>query len=180
MQAQSSFFENLDHPPTSISTAHLLAHSIRSIGFRYYWATESLRVEDLNYRPSTNARSSRQTLEHLYGLASMIHSSIHGASFVRSQMQQNWSFEQLREKTLMQLEEAYSTANRLQPTEIEELQIRFSNQSNDISFPIWNLIQGPIADAQYHIGQVVSFRRTSGNPVDAGVNVFRGSHAEND
>jgi hypothetical protein len=36
------------------------------------------------------------------------------------------------------------------------------------------LINGPITDAIYHTGQVVSFRRTSGNPIPKGVNVFLG------
>jgi len=36
------------------------------------------------------------------------------------------------------------------------------------------LLNGPIADALTHVGQVISFRRTSGNPIPKGVNVFMG------
>ena len=58
--------------------------------------------------------------------------------------------------------------------EIEELNIIFEREGKKSRFPVWNLINGPIADALNHTGQVVSFRRTSGNPIPKGVNVFLG------
>ena len=33
-------------------------------------------------------------------------------------------------------------------------------------------------DAIYHTGQIVSFRRTTGNPIDSSVNVFMGSYRQ--
>jgi len=44
----------------------------------------------------------------------------------------------------------------------------------ETQFPFWNVINGPISDAIWHTGQVVSFRRTSGNPFPKGVNVLTG------
>ena len=59
-------------------------------------------------------------------------------------------------------------------TQLEYLNIIFERGGKQTKFPVWNLINGPIADAIYHTGQVVSFRRTSGNPIPKGVNVFLG------
>jgi len=50
----------------------------------------------------------------------------------------------------------------------------FEQGSNKSEFPFWNLINGPISDALWHVGQVVSFRRGSGNPLPNGVNVLTG------
>lgn len=45
-------------------------------------------------------------------------------------------------------------------------------------FPFWNMLNGPIADALWHVGQVVSFRRSSGNPFNSKVSVFSGKVRE--
>ena len=44
----------------------------------------------------------------------------------------------------------------------------------EVVTPFWNLINGPFSDIIYHTGQVVAFRRISGNPINPGVNVFVG------
>ena len=41
-------------------------------------------------------------------------------------------------------------------------------------YDFYNLFHGPISDSLYHIGQVVAFRRASGNPIPRGVNHFLG------
>ena len=66
--------------------------------------------------------------------------------------------------------------HRLNQLEIwlKNIKIIFLRKSGNYEFPIWNLINGPISDAIYHTGQLVSFRRTSGNPIPKGVNVFLG------
>ena len=41
-------------------------------------------------------------------------------------------------------------------------------------FDLYNLFHGPISDSLYHIGQIVAFRRASGNPIPIRVNHFMG------
>jgi len=36
------------------------------------------------------------------------------------------------------------------------------------------MMNGPLADAIYHVGQIVVFRRANGNPQNPRVNVFMG------
>ena len=41
------------------------ARMIDGLGFRYRWATEDLREEDLKFRPSEGARSTLETIDHI-------------------------------------------------------------------------------------------------------------------
>ena len=82
--------------------------------------------------------------------------------------------DELRIITLNNLSKASELFSSYNENELNELNIIFERGGKLSKFPIWNLINGPIADALYHTGQVVSFRRTSGNPIPKGVNVFLG------
>jgi hypothetical protein len=53
---------------------------------------------------------------------------------------------------------------------MEKIKIDFG----DTKLPFWNMINSPISDYLWHIGQVVSFRRSSGNPFNSKVEVFLG------
>ena len=175
LKAQGHLFSDISDTPETISASHILAHNIRAIGFRYFWATQDLTAQDLEFRPSEGARSTQETLEHLYGLATMIASAVEDEIFQRPTEQQLWPFSKLREQTITLLEAAYHRALKLSDEDLQRVQIRFQSASGERSFPIWNLIHGPLADAQYHIGQLVSFRRSSGNPIDPKLNVFLGT-----
>jgi len=52
--------------------------------------------------------------------------------------------------------------------------VRLNMNSEEVVTPFWNLINGPFSDIIYHTGQVVAFRRITGNPINPGVNVFVG------
>ena len=56
----------------------------------------------------------------------------------------------------------------------DEMPLRFKMGDDNLDFPFWNAINGTVADALYHVGQVVSHRRAAGNPIDPQVNVFVG------
>jgi sorbitol-specific phosphotransferase system component IIA len=84
----------------------------------------------------------------------------------------------LRKQTLNYLEEATVNFKNKTPKELAELKVIFERGEKQSSFPFWNMINGPLADAIYHTGQVVSFRRSSGNPLPKGVNVFMGKTKE--
>jgi hypothetical protein len=84
----------------------------------------------------------------------------------------------LREKTLKYLEQASALFLNKTAEEVEQMQVIFQRGNELYDYPVWNLLNGPLADAIYHTGQVVSFRRTSGNPIQKGVNVFVGKTKE--
>ena len=58
--------------PDHYSAGTVVSRLLDGLGFRYYWATEGLRPIDLAFRPSPQARTSQETLEHIYSLSTMI------------------------------------------------------------------------------------------------------------
>ncbi|WP_051238814.1 hypothetical protein [Gaetbulibacter saemankumensis] len=144
------------------TAASVAARMIDGLGFRYYWATEGLRPEDLAYKTIESARTSDETIEHLYGLSKFIRNSILESN--KDANKAELSFEDKRKKTLENLKLVSEVLRRKDnPFNLEETEI-----------PFWNLINGPISDALWHCGQIVAFRRASGNPFTSNVSLFSG------
>jgi hypothetical protein len=148
MAQESLPFSIIPPAPDEVTAASTLARMVQGLGFRYYWATEGLTLKDLNYRPTEEAQSTLETLQHIYGLALVIKNTTENSPNTRP---------------LTGIPDGY-----------EELSIIFDRKGKISNFPIWNLMNGPLEDAIYHTGQIVSFRRTAGNPIPKGVNVFLG------
>ena len=74
-----------------------------------------------------------------------------------------------------QIENIKKAADILRESDdISQYKLIFSRGENTSEFPFWNNINGPIADALWHCGQVVLLRRASGNPFNSKVSVFNG------
>jgi len=163
-------FYEIGEYPTEFSSTNVVSRMIEGLGYRYYWATESLNEDDLNYKPSQDSRSTFEVIEHIYGLSLAIVLTMDGKEFDFSQ--DKLDYQGLREKTLNNLKYVF---NKLKETEdLSTLTITLNKGGNKMSFPFWNMINGPIADAIWHCGQVVTNRRASGNPINSKVNVFVG------
>ena len=84
------------------------------------------------------------------------------------------TFEELRTKTLLQIQQASEILKKADAN-LEDFDMIFERTNGKQEYPFWNLINGPIADALWHVGQIVTFRRSSGNPLPKGVNVLQGT-----
>ena len=164
--------------PQEYSAATVAARMIDGLGFRYYWATDGLREQDLSFRPNDEARTTDETLDHILSLSKMIVNSTLKEPNVRADEKPNLSFEEKRKQTLDNLKLASDILKASKPAEMNDYNIVFKNGDKETSFPFWNQINGPIADAIWHTGQVVSFRRSSGNPFNSKVSVFNGKLRE--
>lgn len=164
--------------PEDFGPGSVLSRMVDGLGFRYHWATEGLREADLAYRPTPEASSTQNTLEHLTDLSNGIKKTAQGLPITKDYDLTEMTFEEMRALTLRNLAEASDAFRGKTAEEIEDLQVVFQRGNEQSSFPIWNLLNGQLADAIYHTGQVVSFRRTSGNPIPSGVNVFMGRKRE--
>ncbi len=170
-------YREIPQYPETFAATTVAARVIDGLGFRYYWATEGLTETDLAYKPSDEGRTTRQTLEHIFGLTNVVKN----ASFSqvnKGEDVSSLSFEELRKRTLENIELASKTMKELDPEKISELQIIFPGQDSQVEFPYWNLLNGPLADAIYHVGQVVSFRRSSGNPISKKARMLTGKAAD--
>ena len=174
VMAQDLPFSSLPQAPDEFTAGTSISRMVQGLGFRYYWATEGLREEDLVYRPTEEAQSTLGTLQHICNLSTMILSATKNKVFNRETLETPETLEELRILTLTQIEEAAQILQEKTDQELQTLNIIFDRGGAQSKFPTWNLINGPISDALYHTGQVVSFRRTSGNPIAKGVNVFLG------
>ena len=172
--AQELPFSSIPKAPVNYSASNSISRMIQGLGFRYHWATEGLKAKDLKYRPTEESRSTMGTIQHIYSLSKTILNAAKNKVSKRSKDQPPEHFDELRIITLNNLSEASELFLNYNENELNELNIIFERGGKQSKFPIWNLINGPIADALYHTGQVVSFRRTSGNPIYKGVNVFLG------
>ena len=168
-QEKNYFFE-IKKFDENYSKNAIISRFVHSVGFRYYWATEGLRSEDLNFKPSDTGINTRETLEHIYGLSIMIHNGFHNTEIKRSRSYPDLSYDELRKGTLDFLENTVILLKNYSDDDFENSKVIFGEQKYDI----FNLFHGPISDALYHIGQVVSYRRSSGNPIPKGVNHFMG------
>ncbi len=167
-------YYEIPEAPETYTANGVAARMIDGLGFRFYWATEGLRAEDLAFRPNDEARTSEETIQHIMGLSKTIYKTIAGTSWEGSE---DGSFEVVRAETLKMLL-ASSELLRENDNTLDDLQVMFANSDERTEIPFWNMINGPIADAIWHTGQVVSFRRSSGNPFPSGVSVFSGKKRE--
>ena len=170
----TDYFKQIPEAPTTYNEHTTMARLVDGLGFRYYWATEGLRAEDLVYKPSDDGRTSREVLEHIYALARTTSLTIQGKVISRTTDQLDMDYTSLRTETLFFLQVASEILRSEDVASMDELKIKFQRGENISEFPFWNMINGPIADAIWHCGQIVSNRRASGNPFNSDVSVFSG------
>ena len=178
MSQTSEYFKDISEYPTEINNGNIISRMINGLGYRYYWATEKLKEKDLIYRPSKDAYSTKETMVHIFTLSKTVYNTTLSKINERPDIDIPVDYESIRNETLQFLEKASKNFLNLNSKELDQMKIKFNRGGTIKSFPIWNLLNGPIADAIYHTGQIVSFRRTTGNPIDSSVNVFMGSYRQ--
>lgn len=169
-------FREIPAPPSTYSANTVLLRSIQGLGFRYYWATEGLRDVDLAFKPSEDGRTTRETLEHIHGLCSVIANAVVSKPNTSSSSA-DLSFSDLRKETLLRLKEAADVLGK-DATDFSTQKIIFVSDRGNSEFPMWNLFNGPLEDAVWHVGQIITFRRSSGNPYNSKASVFTGKVRE--
>jgi hypothetical protein len=144
------------------------ARMVDALGFRFYWSSEGLTDTDLAYKPSENVRSTAETIDHILELSYVIVNS----TLKKANGDVDKSKLSYTEKRIQALINLKTAADVLRESDdISQYKIIFG--ANEM--PFWNQVNGPIADAIWHCGQLASFRRTSGNPINPNVNHFKGT-----
>ena len=159
------YYEVPDYPK-EFTAGTLAARMVDALGFRFYWASDSLTEKDLVYKANTDGRSSMETMAHIYDLSKIIVNST--LKQANSRDKEELSYDDLRHKTLNNLKTASNILK--ESADISQYKIIFGEQE----IPFWNQVNGPIADAIWHCGQLVVYRRTTGNPMNPKVNHFTG------
>jgi uncharacterized damage-inducible protein DinB len=175
MSAQDTLpYREIPNYPEKYTPETVVIRMIEGLGFRYYWATEGLTAKDLAFKPSDKARTLEETIDHILGLSNIIlnamQKKVNGKS---GEETSTLTFEVKRRKTLENLKVAADLLKN-NKEDLDEYKIMFKNGDKITEYPFWNLINGPIEDAIWHVGQVVTFRRSSGNPFNAKASVLTG------
>ncbi len=175
-------YKQIPDYPESYSSGNIISRLLDSLGNRYYWATENLSDKDLQYQPSKEAMSMYKTIEHIYWLSILIVNAPQNVSSIRLTTDDlsKFTFDSLREETLNNIKKARELCCKKTEEEIEKFNIIIQNDkdADKREFPFWHAINGPLSDTLYHTGQIVSFRRTTGNPINSKYNVFLGKTIE--
>lgn len=167
-------YREIPEYPSSYTAGTVAARVLDGLGFRYYWATEGLRKEDLEFQPNKDGRTSLETITHIHDLSQNIINAARNVPNDNTVPKPTLSFEELRRRTLENVRDASNILKKLTDQEVSQLKVILKNDRGVTEFPFWNELNGPIADALWHTGQVVSFRRGSGNPFNAKASVFTG------
>jgi hypothetical protein len=167
------YYEIPDYPAT-YSSGSVAARVIDGLGFRYYWATEGLRQEDLNYKPVNDSRTTEETIQHLYSLTNTILNTTRKLPNVSGALNVKLPFEELRKKTLENIKTAADILRTAKDSEVADMKVILKSDSGTREFPFWNILNGPVDDALWHVGQVIMLRRASGNPYNNKASVFTG------
>ncbi|REH50569.1 hypothetical protein C7448_104181 [Tenacibaculum gallaicum] len=149
------------------TSGSVISRMIDGLGFRYYWATEGLTEKDLEYKPSVEAKTTGETIDHVLSLSEVIKNA--ALKVPHKKLKSEMTFTEKRKTTLENLKQASDILR--ESDDVSQFKIIFGEKE----FPLWNAINGPIADAIWHAGQLASFRRASGNPINSKINHFTGT-----
>jgi hypothetical protein len=163
-------YYELPEYPEEFTAGTMASRMVDALAFRFYWVSDSLTEQDLVYKANSEGRSTKETIKHIYDLSKIIVNST--LKQPNSQEKEELSYGIMRKKILINLKTA-SDILRMSD-DISKYKIIFGEQE----IPFWNQVNGPIADAIWHCGQIAIYRRATGNPINPKVNHFTGKLRE--
>ncbi len=171
-------YRQIPDAPEKYNAATVAARMVDGLAFRYYWATEGLRQQDIDYRTTPESRSSGETIDHIHGLAKMVYNAVMEIPNISGGPAEALSFTEQRTQTLTMLAAASERLKNSKSKDLKRFNIIFQRGDTQSVLPFWYTLNGPLADALWHVGQVVASRRASGNPFNSNVSVLRGTVRE--
>ena len=153
-------YHRIPKPPEDVSGTTVLIRLLDGLGFRFRWATEGLREIDYSFRPGQDCMSIEELMRHIWGLVNWVCQSMNTVRFPKQ--------DDIQDTRISILEMITTLREALYSMNDEEL----SNITIE-GKQFWHIINGPIAVALTHVGQINSFRRLAGNPTPR-ANVFLG------
>ncbi|MEY8848504.1 hypothetical protein AB9K26_06800 [Psychroserpens sp. XS_ASV72] len=170
-QSQDLPYREVPKYPDTFTAGTVSARMIDGLGFRFYWSSEGLTEKDLDYKPNDDSRTTAETIDHILDLSYVIVNS----TLKKENSKVDSSGLSYEEKRAQVLKNLKTTADILRSSDdISQYKIVFGERE----FPFWNQINGPIADALWHCGQLAINRRSSGNPINPNISHFTGTVKE--
>ena len=169
MSKTSSDFRSLPPGPERVTGSAVLVRLVEGIGFRFTWATEGLRESDLSFRPTPETMCIADQAGHVLELASWAAAAAGAIPGNPLKPESPPPFPEVRQRILEVLSLLRARLADMSDEEIGTIHI--GSRAGPVPWP--HIVNGPLADALTHIGQIAVLRRASGNPVPK-ANVFLG------
>ncbi|MEN8908100.1 MAG: hypothetical protein ABF289_19275 [Clostridiales bacterium] len=145
------FFRNIESYPKSFTASNIIVRMIDGLGFRFYWTTHGLRKKDYEFSPAEGRWSISETVRHIRDLVNWISISFEGKNWPKPE-----NDKKIREDTLKIMQQLRNLFENSSNEDLDNYRIR--------GMKVWNIINGPLADALEHTGQIEMLRRINGNP----------------
>ena len=159
--------------PKSATATNIIVRLLDGLAFRYKWSLEGIDDGFMNFKPSDDSMDVDKLLTHIYGLAVRTYNCF-TPDELSYQIEYN-SIESVKNNTIDIIQK---TRDYLINASDEELiNMNMVHRASNTSHPFWYAINGPIADALTHVGQIASWRRIYGSPIQK-ANVFFGTPPE--
>lgn len=126
---------------------HMLRHFLAALAYRGTNVLGDAPDAVADFRPDPSVRSPREILNHVNGVLTYAHSFMASYDSTKPPLQE-WSVE---------VERFFDVLERLDASLAAGEPIRGASEER--------LLQGPLADAMLHLGQIGIFRRMAGSPV---------------
>lgn len=162
------FGREIGAAPEKLDGTGVLARMVDGLAFRYHWATDGLRPEDFEFRPGPESMSTLELQKHILHLVFMIKQTVFNTD-ERERFESD-DPEALRAHALENLR---LVREHLEELTDEAIAGHLVLRREGSRYPVWNIMNGPLADAFTHVGQINAWRRLNGNPTPR-ANVFEG------
>ena len=160
-------FKDISQTPFELTATNTLLRIVEGLAFRYRWATQNLSEENIKFRPHPTSMNIEEVNNHIFDLVDSTYRVFGGEKQNKESLN---SFQKMREANLFLLQKLVTLLKEMKDSELVEMEKNTSRK-----LPFWYWINGPLADALTHVGQITSWRRIAGNPQLKGVNVFIGT-----
>jgi hypothetical protein len=148
---ESLLFISVDTYPKQITASSIIIRLLDGLGYRFRYATEGLKENDYHYNPGEGCNTIAFLIDHIWGLVNWIVLSITGENASKPQDPQIQRAQILR--FIIKLKVLFED---MEDSKLERIIIH--------EHPFWHIINGPLADALTHTGQINLLRRLAGNP----------------
>lgn len=173
------YYYQIPDYPSGYNAGTVAARVVDGLGFRFFHATDSLTEENLQFRPMEEARTMEETIDHILGLTRITYNAVMKQPTDFSIEHPELTFAEKRMQILEYIRKSSEVLRKSTAEDLDTYPIVFLYpDGNKGEYPFWNLLNGPIADALWHTGQVVTFRRSAGNPFNSKASVLRGKVRE--
>lgn len=144
-------FTRIDSYPAKVTGPAVLTRLIDGLGFRFHWATQGLTDQDYAFSAGHGSQSIGQLVGHIWGLTNWVSVAVLGQGEEKPETPQ-----EQRAHALQMLQRLRERFVALDNHALAKITID--------GHPFWHILNGPLADALTHVGQINVLRRLAGNP----------------